>query len=151
VERSALKLGIRDRICFLGQVGNREVIKALDENDLYITTSVQEGLPRAIVEAEGRGLPVAGFRVGGIPELVPGEYLVAPRDVSGLARLIERLSKSPDELSRMSAANLETAAGYILDLQAVERRRSYAMLREAAGVDKDVLPAAKSVLSDEIP
>jgi glycosyltransferase involved in cell wall biosynthesis len=151
VERAALKRGIMDRICFLGQIGNREVIRALDENDLYITTSMQEGLPRAIVEAEGRGLPVVGFRIGGIPELVSDEYLVAPRDVSGLVRLIERLSKSPDELSRMSAVNLETAAGYISELQAVERTHSYTALRCAAGGSRDISPAGKSVLSDKHP
>jgi phosphatidyl-myo-inositol dimannoside synthase len=107
------------------------VIRTLDENDLYVTTSMQEGLPRAIVEAQARALPVVGFDVGGIPELVSEEYLVRPRDVDGLAKLIARLSECPDELSRASAASLATAAGYISELQAIERTRSYQTLRSA--------------------
>jgi glycosyltransferase involved in cell wall biosynthesis len=40
------------------------------------------------------GLPVAASRVGALPELVPGEWLVSPGDPPALAAAIGRLRDS---------------------------------------------------------
>jgi glycosyltransferase involved in cell wall biosynthesis len=38
------------------------------------------------------GLPVAASRIGALPELVPGDWLAPPGDVSALAAVIRRLT-----------------------------------------------------------
>jgi glycosyltransferase involved in cell wall biosynthesis len=41
--------------------------------DVYVLPSVEENLPNTAIEAAACGLPVAGFRTGGIPEIVAHE------------------------------------------------------------------------------
>ena len=45
-----------------------------DNIDVFIMPSLQEGLPRSMVEAMSRGCNVIGSRVGGIPELLDDNF-----------------------------------------------------------------------------
>jgi glycosyltransferase involved in cell wall biosynthesis len=47
----------------------REVHTLLDDCDALLITSDHEGIPMSALEALARGIPVFGFRVGGLPEL----------------------------------------------------------------------------------
>lgn len=46
----------------------------------------------AVAEAMAAGLPVAGSRVGALPELIDSEALVAPGDAAALATVIDRVA-----------------------------------------------------------
>jgi glycosyltransferase involved in cell wall biosynthesis len=74
--------------------------------------SRMEGLPRAMIEAMARALPCLGSTVGGIPELLSSEDLVAVGDAPGLAKKIHEVLADPARMSRMSARNLEKAREY---------------------------------------
>jgi glycosyltransferase involved in cell wall biosynthesis len=52
------------------------------------------------------GLPVAASRVGALPELVPGEWLVEAGDPRALADVIERLR---DQAAQAGALAIEQA------------------------------------------
>jgi glycosyltransferase involved in cell wall biosynthesis len=41
--------------------------------DLFLNTSILEGIPVSMMEAIAAGIPVAGFNVCGVPEVVTGE------------------------------------------------------------------------------
>jgi glycosyltransferase involved in cell wall biosynthesis len=115
-------LGMADRVIFRGQLAFGEAVRAeLDRADLFVLPSRQEGLPRALLEAMARGLPAIGSRVGGIPELLAPEDLVAPNDVRCLARRIVEVCGDPARLERMSSRNLTTAWGY--EESRLERQR----------------------------
>lgn len=109
LERQAIRLGIAERVTFLGQLGNHEVRGQLDQADLFVLPSFQEGLPRAVVEAMARGLPCIGSNIGGTPELLPPEDLVPPGDRAALANKMVQISRDPQRMARMSARNLERA------------------------------------------
>jgi glycosyltransferase involved in cell wall biosynthesis len=113
LEQRAAERSIADRTTFLGQLQAGEAVRAeLDRSDLFVLPSRTEGLPRAMIEAMARGLPCIGSSVGGIPELLPPEALVAPGDADDLARKITSVLADPDKMAEMSAANLALARTY---------------------------------------
>ena len=55
--------------------------------DVFVLTSIAEGISNTILEAMASGLPIVATRVGGNPELVEhgiSGHMVAARDVNGL-------------------------------------------------------------------
>jgi glycosyltransferase involved in cell wall biosynthesis len=83
-----------------------EVARALDESTVLVLPSRSEGMGRVIVEAQCRGRPVIGSRVGGIPDLVrDGEngLLVEPEDPQALADALVRVLSDPELTARLGA------------------------------------------------
>ena len=75
--------------------------------DVFVMSSVTEGLGTSIIDAMACGKPVVATSVGGIPELVVnGEtgFLVAPRDHEGMARALTALLKDESLRQRMGEA-----------------------------------------------
>jgi len=113
LEKKAEKYGIGRHVAFLGQVLSGETVRSyLDQADLFVLPSRQEGLPRAMIEAMARGLPCIGTNVGGIPELLPEEDIIPPNDRKSLARKICEVVKDPERMGRMSIRNYEKAKEY---------------------------------------
>jgi len=84
-----------------------ELMSALD---IFVSSSLWEGLPNVVLEAMVAGKPVVATSVGGTPEVVvDGEtgLLVPPRNPEALARAIFRLLKNPELGSRMGRAGKE--------------------------------------------
>lgn len=109
----AARRGVADRVTLTGPIAAGAGVRAvLDAADLFVMPSRTEGLPRAMIEAMARALPVIGTRVGGIPELVEDGYLVDPDDPAGLAGAIADLLGDPVRLAAASAANLARARDY---------------------------------------
>ena len=131
LEAQAKALGIGDRVCFRGQLTAGDAVRTeLDNADLFVLPSYQEGLPRAMIEAMARALPCIGSTVGGIPELLPPEEMVPPGDVTALASKIRELVTNPERLARMSARNLEKAKEYTEEVIRERRNAFYRYLRE---------------------
>ncbi len=66
--------------------------------DVFVLTSLWEGLPRVYLEALASGVPVVGTRVDGASEVVRdgvNGYLLAPGDVQGLADRVLSLLANP--------------------------------------------------------
>lgn len=95
LRRLAQELGLADRLHLLGL---RDDVPALiDVADVFVQPSQSEGLPLAVLEAMGHGIPVVASRVGGIPEAIKeGEsgLLVPPGDSAGFAGAIGKILRS---------------------------------------------------------
>ena len=111
LERRVRESGVRAR--FLGALPPEEVRAWMNRARVFCMPSVTasggtvEALGNVSIEAQAMGLPVAGFRSGGIPEAVAdGETgLLAPEgDQAALAANIETLLTSGTLWSRLSAA-----------------------------------------------
>ncbi len=78
--------------------------------DLFVMSSVTEGLGTSLLDAMASSRAIVATRVGGIPEVVvDGEtgLLVPPRDPHALAAAIIRLLKDPALRERMGRAGFE--------------------------------------------
>ena len=137
LEAMAARLGLRHRIRFSGQcpAGNA-VRELLDQADLFVLASRQEGVPRAMIEAMARALPAVGTHAGGIPELLPGKCLVPPDDPALLARILREIAASPQQLAAMSQRNLAKARDYAEEQLRPRRDTIYRGLRDQTQVWK---------------
>lgn len=86
------KYNVEPYIHFTSEIkGGNDVLKWLDNFDLYIHPSLTEGLPRALIEAMSRGLPAIGTKVGGIPELLDKKMLVGTRSPAEMIFIADNL------------------------------------------------------------
>ena len=93
LESIAYKYGVLDKVKFLGVIPHDKVFDYLDNIDLYIQPSRQEGLPRALVEAMSRGCPALGSVTGGIPELLNEKFTFNNGKVNEICNLLRKLNK----------------------------------------------------------
>jgi phosphatidyl-myo-inositol dimannoside synthase len=126
----ARELGLADDVAFLGQVPASEVRHHLQQSDLFVLPSLTEGLPRALIEAMAQALPCIASDIGGIPDLLPKEYLVRPGDAQQLAQTIGDLASSPSRLTRASEENLSLARNYAATELRQRRAAFYRELRD---------------------
>ena len=88
-------------------VGVREdVHRILPLCDVFVLSSLSEGLSLSLLEAQSAGLPAVVTRVGGNPEIIRDGYngfLVPENDERSFAEAIYRLAKDEKIRSRMSA------------------------------------------------
>ena len=88
-----------------GSIEHDEIFKFLNDMDIYIQPSLQEGLPRAVLEALSMGLPVIGSKTGGIPEIVGKKDIFKKRNVKQIVNILENIDKN--ELKEMSKYSFE--------------------------------------------
>jgi glycosyltransferase involved in cell wall biosynthesis len=130
-EAQARSLGVQGEVEFRGQLDQAGVRRTLDAADLFVLPSLTEGLPRALLEAMARGLPAIATDVGGIPELLPPECLVRPRDAAALARRIRDVMDDAAARQAMGQRNRSVAFEYHERLQAPMRHAFLLAVREA--------------------
>ncbi|OGP72060.1 MAG: hypothetical protein A2Y80_05855 [Deltaproteobacteria bacterium RBG_13_58_19] len=95
----AVALGIADRVVFTGWSDNTPFYYSIF--DIYLHTSLWEGVSLSVLEATAAGLPVVGFDCYGMREILgPNGRLVPPRDVAGLATALTNAISDPAGLSR---------------------------------------------------
>ena len=79
----------------LNYVKSKEtLIDLYNAADAFVLPSLEDNLPNTVMEALACGLPVAAFRIGGVPEMVTHGacgYLSTPGDSIGLADGIKQL------------------------------------------------------------
>lgn len=86
------RLGLEDRFTF--EAPRPDPIPYFQSVDIYVNTSVHEGLPLSLLEAMACGKPIVAPRVGGIPEiLTDGQHglLVANSEASRFVESCLRL------------------------------------------------------------
>ena len=130
--RQAARLGLTDCIEFVAP--RPDPFGYYGSLDLYLNTSVHEGLPLSIVEAMACGTPVVSAAVGGIPEIVThGEhgFLVQGRDPARFAERCLALMRD-NRLRRTMGGDAAAAARSGLSAEAMARQ--YRGLYEECGM-----------------
>ena len=75
----------------MGSFPHDEIFNLLSEMDLYIQPSLQEGLPRAMIEAMSVGMPIIGSNAGGIPELIDKNCIFKKKNVNEIMSIIKKI------------------------------------------------------------
>lgn len=104
------KLKVSDIVFFHGLMPHRLVLLFLDNMDLYIQPSKQEGLPRALIEAMSRGCLALGSRTGGIPELLEEKFLFRCGNVEDIVHIIAQINSNI--LMEQAVRNIEMSKQY---------------------------------------
>jgi glycosyltransferase involved in cell wall biosynthesis len=115
----ARKLDIADNVIFYGEMPRRKIFDFLNEIDIYIQPSFQEGLPRSVVEAMSQACPIIGSDAGGTPELISNEMVFSKGDLKGLISIFQSLNK--DYLMKLARMNFEKAREF--EFSSLEERR----------------------------
>lgn len=103
-------LGLEKRTIALGFRTN--IPELLAAADVFVLTSLTEGIPVTVIEAMATGLPVIATAVGGIPELIAHAregLLVPPRDAEALAAAMRLLCEDRELRGRLGRAAHEKA------------------------------------------
>jgi glycosyltransferase involved in cell wall biosynthesis len=104
LEAQAEKLGLDDRVLFLGR--RSDVPELLAASDVFVLPSLFEGSSLAVLEAMAAGKPVVSSAIGGTDELVvDGEsgLLVPPGDVGALALALNKVLSEAELRARLGA------------------------------------------------
>ncbi|MBI4811863.1 glycosyltransferase family 4 protein [Candidatus Falkowbacteria bacterium] len=97
LERLIKQNGLENNFMLAGKIANAaELLKAFD---IYVCSSLKEGLPYTIIEAMLAGLPIVATNVGGNPDLIKDAetgLLVEPQNPEQIAEKIKKLIDNPD-------------------------------------------------------
>jgi glycosyltransferase involved in cell wall biosynthesis len=109
LEALAAELGLGERVRMLGyRADPRGLYEALD---LFVLSSLREGLPNVVLEAMAMEVPVLATRVAGVPRLIhdgANGLLAEPDSVDALAGGMARLLGDADARTRLASAGRRT-------------------------------------------
>lgn len=95
-------MGLEGRVLFAGE--RQDIAHVLSAMDLFLLTSIFEGLPLSVLEAMAVGLPVVATRVSGTPEAVLHELtglLIPPADPSAVSQAVIEILANPERRRHM--------------------------------------------------
>lgn len=116
----AHKLGVADQVTFVGRLTHEQVFMLLDDIDIYIHPSLQEGLPRSVVEAMSRGLPCIGANTAAIPKLIDADFIVRRKSVDDIVSKLLKFDKQT--LKNQAIRNFKEALKF--DCTLLDKRRN---------------------------
>jgi glycosyltransferase involved in cell wall biosynthesis len=96
-------LGLSAQVIFAGE--RQDITEILSALDLFLLTSIYEGLPLSVLEAMSVGVPVVATQVSGTPEAVLHErtgLLIRSADSGAVVEAVVRLVGDPGLRERMS-------------------------------------------------
>lgn len=121
-EKFAREHGIGEKVEFCGALpSGNPVLNWMDSIDVLLVPSLQEGLPRALIEAMSRGCPALGAETGGIPELIETRFLHSKRDFVKLSDDIVSLISDRELMKKTAIRNFIEAKSYYSNV--LEKRR----------------------------
>ena len=109
IEKAIHASQLEDKVKLIGW--RRDIPEILAASDIFVLTSLWEGLPIAVLEAMAAALPIVATDTGGIGEVViEGKtgFLAAPGDVSTLAMRLVFLIENRQARQAMGVAGRES-------------------------------------------
>jgi len=135
LEQYTQSLGIEGRVKFTGL--RRDIPAILAITDVFVLSTLWEGLPIVLLEAMAAAKPVIASDVDGNREVVVNEetgLLVPPGNPEALAQTIIRLAKEPQKAKEMGQKGLERAKRHFsMELMCQQIANLYTELAKSQG------------------
>jgi glycosyltransferase involved in cell wall biosynthesis len=98
----ARRLGIEDRLTFLGKVSDRDLCAAYSRAGVFVSLSEHEGFGVPLVEAMASGVPVVAYGAAAIPETLGGAgVLLRTQDPGTVAAAVHAILSDPGAVDRL--------------------------------------------------
>lgn len=128
--------------CSWGGVASRQELREhMAKAAALVLPSHEDNCPMVILESAAAGLPVAGARVGGVPDLIEhgrNGLLFNPSDYSDMAKAVRQLLEDREGAQRMALAGRQSAG---------ERFHPLAVARKHLDIYREVLQHRRSTKS----
>lgn len=88
------QLGLSEHTQLIGKVSREEMNTKLAENQIYLQTSIAEGMPVSVLEAMASGLYVVATRHGGTEDIIQSHkvgQVVAVKDIQAIAQVLNQM------------------------------------------------------------
>ncbi len=120
------RLSLQHRVVFLGQVPEDDLPALYSGAALFVFPSLYEGFGLPLLEAMACGVPVVCSSTSSLPEIVGrAAVMVAPLDISQLARALERVLGDGELRAYMREEGLKQAARFSWERTAKETLAAY--------------------------
>jgi len=70
IKQKSIDLGVQNKVIFTGMLHGKELVNALQANDVFVTASKSENQPLAVLEAMACGLPVVSVPDRGLKNII---------------------------------------------------------------------------------
>lgn len=120
LEKLAEEKGVVSRVHFLGF--RNDVKDLMKISDIFLFTTLQEGMPRSLMEAMACGLPCVASKIRGNVDLLDegkGGYLREVTEIIGFSECLTKLANDNLLRKQMSEYNLESIKNY--DVKVVKK------------------------------
>lgn len=124
LQRQIAELNLGDRVRLLGF--KRDTVALFHAMDVFVLSSIREGLPNVVLEAMALSVPVLSTRVAGVPKLITDEengLLTECGSAAALEPGIERLLCDASARQRLGAAGratIEAKHSFALRMQRIK-------------------------------
>lgn len=126
IDAEIKKLNLEKNVILTGwRKDSNEIIKIFD---VFVLTSLWEGLPRVIVESMAAGIPVVATYIDGTREIVQEGltgFVVQPHETEKMAERILRLLNNPDLQKKFSEEAKKRVQEFDIDLMVSQQEKLY--------------------------
>lgn len=119
LKRLISEAGLTQNCVFPGWIRDDVKDAYLRQSSIFFLPSYNEGMPMAILDAMGYGLPVVSTNVGGIPQIVldgQNGFVLRPGDIDDIAQALVKLLTDPSLRAGMGRKSVDIIReSYTLD------------------------------------
>ncbi|MFA0006066.1 glycosyltransferase family 4 protein [Vibrio splendidus] len=118
------------KINCLGILKRDRIIDLLNCSDIYIQASRSEGLPRSVIEAMSRGLPVISSNLPGLKGIVDEKYQFNLGVKGHLNDILTTVLSDYTILNEMSISSIKVSQSFHIDVTRIKRKEFYSNCRK---------------------
>ncbi|MEG1141743.1 MAG: glycosyltransferase [Clostridia bacterium] len=116
IENKIVEYKLEDKLILTGRIS--DIATYYNRSSIYVMTSLSEGFPMTLLEAQYFGLPLVSFDINSGPsEIIIEEkngFLIPPFDINKMADVLDLLINKPNERKRLSNNSLTFSSNFTI-------------------------------------